>query len=265
MKIKDNSIINIVTNNSFKKFNTDYFVNGIKFFETITTLKESTRMFRLEILKIKKEFNEETNFRRLVFSDKSYNNLKNYQVPTKIRTDVLRSLPNRKDVVQLNKDECFKYIKTDECIKIWFSYYDYSDGTYYSIFIYVDFVQNVYWFDRMNPKTKERMNYDEMIETYYSKFMVAVTYLELTPITLNVVKGGGTFGKNRLVKVKNDTKKDFILVNTNWNIEYHLEDINVRGHWRLQPYGSGRSKYKYIYINPFVRSYTKKTPQKELV
>jgi hypothetical protein len=90
--------------------------------------------------------------------------------------------------------------------------------------------------------------------------------LELTPITYNFIDGKKTYNPNKSEKITNETNKRFIMVNTNWNVEtISLCDIRVRGHWRLQPYGSGRSQYKYIYIQPFEKGITRRLPQKELV
>jgi hypothetical protein len=120
--------------------------------------------------------------------------------------------------------------------------------------------------DDKRSDSNEDMNLDKMIEYFYSKFLVVVTYLELTDVTYDILLGGMSFGTNKQGKVKNDTRNKYILVNTNWNTTIvRLDEFSVRGHYRLQPCGVGRKQYKYIYIQPYTKGGIKRIAQKKLV
>lgn len=211
----------------------------------------------------KREFYKEKGFRTLVFSDKSKENLKDYIVPKEIRFDVLRTLPNRKDIIMIDSSNCFQYIKTEDKLQIY--YYTYILGLTHSFYISVDLKNENVKFDTLHYKSK---GISEDYMDYYSKFLVTVTYLELTPVTLNVVEGGqkkGDIFRNNLIK--NESKFNVIQVNSNWNTKcIRIGTFDVRGHYRLQPYGSiGNKVYKYIFIEPFKKNLFIRTEQKKLV
>lgn len=249
MRINDYSIINVVESKDFVSHHVN-FLNKVKIqdLENIETYEERIM------------FMKETRFRRLVLSEKTEKNLSNYMVPKNIRFDVLRSLPNRIDSVMINKDYLLRYIKTDNSILGMFDYV--IDGNLHNYYFRFDLVDE----KLLVTGNDKQSGYNQFKEVFFNKFMVVVTYLELTPVTLEILEGGRSFGIKKEGKIKNDTNKRFILVNTNWNVEkIDLRDIHVRGHWRLQPYGTGRSKYKYIFIKPYEKGLIHRLPQKELV
>lgn len=253
MKIKDTSLINLVEHSDFINHHISYMELAKKMDSSKTSLyDERTQFFK------------EKNFRKLVLSEKTKNNLINYSVPTEIRFDVLRSLPNRCDSILIDKNNLLRYKKTNDFIIGMFDFYETDGGVHNSCFRF-DLINERTTLTSNRSQTLE-MTTDIFIEKFFSKFMVVVTYLELTPVTLNVIEGGKCFKVSNVEKIKNETKKSIIIVNTNWNTEtISLQDISVRGHWRLQPYGVGRSMFKYIYINPFKKGITKRLSQKELV
>ena len=55
------------------------------------------------------------------------------------------------------------------------------------------------------------------------------------------------------------TQRPYIFVGRNFQVprKYMSGDFEVRGHWRWQPYGLGRSLIKHIFIDPYVKSYDK--------
>jgi len=261
MKINGESIINIVETEDYIKHHVTY-IDMVKLQDTENLWEYEQRI----------KFFEETKWRRLILSDKTKKNLSNYTVPKNIRYNVLRSLPNRTDSIMIDRVTLFRYIKTDTHIFVMFDTDDQSRkklSNYYFSFDLVEESLKLSAGDFEEVKITDdnvKESYKLFTEKFFSLFMVVVTYLELTPTTLDIIEGGRSFGTKRNFKVKNETKKRFIIVNTNWNEEkINLQDIHVRGHWRLQPYGVGRSQYKYIYIQPFEKGIIHRLAQKELV
>ncbi len=240
MRIKEDSLINQIQRKEYVKFHVD--------FQTKAILSE-------------------TNYRKLVFSKKSIDNLVNYVVPKDIRVDVLKILPNRKDIILLDERNCIQYIKTDEHLCVMFHYTVPNDNDFTHMgYFEVNLVTGKLSCDDRVSHTKEQMDKEKLMELYYSKFLVVVTYLELTEVTLNVLQGGGSFGTNKQGKIKNDTRNKYILVNTNWNTTtIRLDEFSVRGHFRLQPCGVGRKNYKYVYIEPYTKGGIKRLAQKKTV
>jgi hypothetical protein len=223
---------------------------------------------RLNFYEERISFFKEKRFRRLILSKKTNENLSNYLVPKEIRYNVLRSLPNRIDSILIDGNNLLRYVKTDELILGMFDMLG-GDGQIYNYFFRMDLVNETLVInsgDDTGSDVDIKKSYGLFMQSFFSKFMVIVTYLELTPVTLDVIEGGRSFGTKKEGKIKNETNKRFILVNTNWNTEkIDLRDIHVRGHWRLQPCGVGRSQYKYIFISPYDKGITRRLSQKELV
>lgn len=221
------------------------------------------------------KFWNETGFRTLLFSKAAKEALQDYLVPKEIRAEVLRTLPNRKDIIQLDEETCFRYTKDPDRVCVCFSWRmeeQAPDGTISSgienLFFSINLQTEVATFDH-SPKYRKTGVYDpdEYVDNYYATFMLAVTYLELTEVSLEVVKpGASSSGTKKEGKVKNESPEGVILVRKNWNIEkINLEGIKVRGHWRLQPYGTGRASYKYIWINAYEKGITIRMAQKEAI
>lgn len=260
MKLNKYSNINVVESNDYIKHHVD-FLNSVK----------TKDIEHIEIYEERISFFKETKWRRLILSEKTKNNLSNYLVPKKIRYDVLRSLPNRIDSIMIDKCTLLRYSKTDTQIMGMFDTEDEKTKQLNNYCFRFDLVNEKVTINSGNglsgfSETELKISYDLFLEEFFSKFMVVVTYLELTPITLEIIEGGRSVGTRRDNKIKNETNKRFILVNTNWNVEkVDLRDIQVRGHWRLQPCGVGRSQFKYIFIQPYDKGITRRLPQKELV
>jgi hypothetical protein len=213
------------------------------------------------IYEIKREFYSiSENFRVLVLSNKTKNNLENYLVPKTIRIDVLKTLPNRSDIIQIDENNVVKYIKNDDVIVVSHDSIIPENGLisfWYMINLKTGFV-------RMDGKND--IGYDDMIKKYYSKFLVLVTYLELTDVTLNVVtpntKRGDIFKGNF---IKNSSNLNVIHVNSNWNtMKIVVGEFGVRSHMRLQRVGKGLCEFKWVFINSFKKNLVIRTPQKQL-
>jgi hypothetical protein len=255
MRIKEDSLINVVQQVGYIKHHVDFLTKAC----IVDPLKE-------DVYKNKIGLFQETNFRKLIFSKKSIENLENYVVPKEVRIDVLRTLPNRNDIIHLDEKNCIQYKKTNELLSVSFHFSKMNDPLIHLYYFEVNLVTGKITTDNKRSDSNEDMNLDKMIEYFYSKFLVVVTYLELTDVTYDILLGGMSFGTNKQGKVKNDTRNKYILVNTNWNTTIvRLDEFSVRGHYRLQPCGIGRKQYKYIYIQPYTKGGIKRIAQKKLV
>ncbi len=268
MKLNDKSLINVLDSKGFKEHHLSWTQKNVEYFFThydkFMEKYGDDNIF--ENFSCKEYFYSQKVTRRLIFSKKSLSNLDNYQVPKEIRVEVLRTLPNRVDLIQLNNDEVVKYVKTDKMVCVTFNIEDNHTNEIKTFFFSINLETGYVSYDNYDYQTNREIEFNEMKEKYYNKFMVVVTYLELTPVTYSIIEGQRSYGTKKEDKVKNETNKRFIMVKTNWNVEtISLFDIHVRGHWRLQPHGVGRSQYKYIYIQPFEKGITRRLSQRELV
>lgn len=211
------------------------------------------------------EFLNEKGYRKLVFSEKSKQLLSDYIIPKEIRMDVLRSIPNRKDLIQVDDDTCIKYKKTDSYL----SFVIYELDRKHGIVIHHHFDADLIKGEVKNIMEKTyftNRDIKPLLEDRYQKFMEVVTFLELTPITLIVVNGGEKKGDVMRGNVlKNETHSSVIQVNTNWNYKMiRVGSFKVRGHFRWQACGKGLSQVKLIYIDMFEKGLMKRLSQKEL-
>lgn len=265
MILSPKSLNNVVLEKDFVNHHVNY-INSIKMrdFSHIAHYELKISFFKLE------------KFRTLVFSKKTKENLINYRVPKDIRYDVLRSLPNRRDSILIDESHCLRYIKTDTEIYGCFDTIETGKTVremgfmIHNYFFHIDLINEKVLIDSGTYNVSETLNqdldsvYQKFLETHFNQFMVVVTYLELTPVTLNIIEAGRSYGTRRDEKYKNATHRNFILVNTNWNVEtISLQNVHVRGHMRLQPYGTGRSLFKFIHIEPYTKGITRRLPQKE--
>jgi len=262
MKIKEESLLTIVNEKNYISHHVGHIMKSM----TIDKVNENVYVSKMKL------FEPNVNWRRLVFSEKSKKNLENYTIPKDIRVEVLRSLPNRNDIILIDEYNCIKYIKTNNELIVSFHYTnkthlnDYGAPVLYMFYFQINLITGKISSDQMDFESNKMVDYEMLIEKFYSRFLVVITYLELTEVTLNVIEGGKSFGTWKSGKIKNETKNRIIMVNTNWNVEtISLNSFSVRGHWRLQPCGVGRSQFKYVYIKPYEKGLIRRLPQKELV
>lgn len=226
-----------------------------------------------------KELMVEGKYRKLVLSDKSYRNLSNYKHPKEIRIAVLRTLPNRQDIIQLNPDKVIKYKKTDTFLSVYITWW--SDNTRTHIegyFFYIDLLTGLSFYNTYDGiiedaefKLEEgvkiisnedligkKLSYEDMVEKYYSQFMVCVTYVELEEVTYDICYSNSKRG--HILKgndLKNESPYNIIQINSNWNrSKLHIGDTyDVMGHYRLAPHGTeGNKYYKYIWIATYEKT-----------
>lgn len=264
MKLNEQSLIFIVDDNEI----------GTRYVRNNQFRFNSTE---LETMNEQKELMNEMGYRKLVFSKESLRRLEDYKVSDDVKVDVLRTLPNRTDLIQLDDDCLFKYKKTDTDIYIMFYTLirDSEGGNLHSRYSKINLLTGETYplIKDWSPNFEklDEMEGSEQLSDYlrdlWKTFMVTITYLELTPVTLNIVNGGqkrGDIMKNNIIK--NQTKHSVIQVNSNWNTKLiRVNSFGVRGHWRLQPHGKGRQEYKWIFIEPYEKGIMRRSPQKELV
>ncbi len=269
MTINEKSICVMISSKDYREHHIDYTQKNI--------LKYGNRLTneQLNLMYGKINFHKESGFRMLVFSETSKNNLNDYSIPNDIKLEVLRSLPNRKDIIQVDKQNCIKYIKTDDRVSVINCYRKTDnfgkqptlDDMIHTHFFTIDLVSGHIGFDNTETYSKtEVTDIETLIQNFYSKFLVVVTYLELTEVKLKVVESILVKNRKSHLDISNTSRYNVIHVNSNWNT--HIININsfgVRGHWRLQPCGVGRSQYKYVYIKPYEKGLIRHLPQKELV
>lgn len=260
MLVNDNSLCVVCNSKGYKDHQVKHTLENMK--------KDPTRV---ELYNNKLMIHKETGFRTLVLSNQTLENLVHYRVSKSIRLDLLRTLPSRKDIIQVNKESCYKYIKTDEVLNVLCLTHNEDPekgfGTY-TFWFCVNLSTGHIYSDSYDYITNERIyTTNEVIEKYLSKFMVILTYLELTEVELKVVyskgKSSNTFSSNTL---KNDSKKPIIHVTSNWNIEKIIVGtFGVRGHMRCIPTDRTKTKYRYVPVKPYSKNLIMKRPQKELV
>jgi hypothetical protein len=260
MKLNSNSLVFEVDTESFKQHHIKYCNERM--------VEESDNEKLINMMRNKIRFFKETGFRKLVFSGSSFNNLEHYKCPTNIQLNVLRSLPNRKDIVMISERECFKYMKTDTELFVTMNYrdkdYKQYDSPTYLVYLYINLVTGKVVHDNFDYKLGKEITHEDILRNVYDLFIVVTTYLELTPITLMIINGGDKRGD--IIRdnfIKNETKSSVIQVNSNWNVKtIRLGGFDVRGHYRLMLVGKGRTRYEYVFIRPYKKGILRRLPQK---
>jgi len=258
MKLNEKTLINIVETNDYILHHTN-FINNIK--------SKDVRNFLTYEKKINL-FKTTPTFRKLILSSNVLDDINNnYFCGSDIRYKVLKTLPNRKDSILINPNTLFRYIKTNDEIVCCFDY-NTKEGSdkLFNFFFFIDLDKEQIVIDDTETLSGNKVSYDTFVEEFFSRFMSVVTYLELIPIDTIILEGNSKYGTKKNNKYVNETKKNFILVRSDWNIgKINLMDISVRGHFKLVPVGVGRSKYEYRWWNPYKLKVKVKRPQKELV
>jgi hypothetical protein len=99
------------------------------------------------------------------------------------------------------------------------------------------------------------------IEEFMYKLMCFFFLTENDEVILNV---GKTHGTKKEGKVLNSLKIPVTIVNSRWNTTVIITGkFGVRGHFRVQPCGSGRKDHKIIFIEPFEKNGYVRNPQKD--
>jgi hypothetical protein len=218
------------------------------------------------------DFFSQNGFRKLVLSKPTVEIIGGLEISKDISIDVLRSLPNRKDTIQVDEISCLKYQKTDDKINFVLvtrgnhSYDGKEAFQFFTKFVHFDLEKGVSLTDQYDSETQNELSDEEILDKYIMYFLRVITFLELTDVNLEFISGTTTKKRIYSNELKNVSKFDVIHVTSKWNTyTFNINPIDVRGHWRLQPYGTGRKLFKYIWIEPFQKGITRRRPQKELV
>jgi hypothetical protein len=260
MKITEQSLCFFVEDPQFVKFH----LNNVH--SEITSINNGDRnLFQIYMFK-ESVLTDKTN-RMLIFSDRSKDNLSEYHVSKNIRFDVLRLLPNRRDIIQVDDITCIKYIKTDNLISVIVLYRDKGKIIpTYTFMFFLDLRTKKVYHDNYDYLKMSEVTYKELVEKYFNMFMVTISYLELTEVTLKVINGRTNTGdKTNGSHIKNLTKNKVIQVNSNWNVRVvRLNSFPVRKHLRLQKCGKGLSEVKPIWIDEYIKGPMRRLSQKEV-
>lgn len=263
MKLNQNSLIFLVNKDNFGDFSE----------------KETKEIYGTEKLVLpdseRELMNDNKGYRMLVLSQKVRYLVNSFIVSNELKFDVLRSLPNRTDLIMIDENFVVKYKKTNEFVDLLF--FNIDEKKEYIKYKYIQF-------DLINEKTfpeideKQLLFYDdndireggdfsEDVILMWKKFLSVITFLELTPTILLIVNGGEKKGDiMRDNFIKNESKSTVIQVNSNWNIKtVRIGGFDVRGHYRLMLVGKGRTRYEYVFIKPYKKGIIRRLPQKVTV
>lgn len=113
-----------------------------------------------------------------------------------------------------------------------------------------------------NTETGELCEHFEHPDSYEIEELVykLMCFFYLAENVEEIISPGKSHGTRKTGKVINEFAFPITVVNSKWNVtSIRTEGFNVRGHFRIQPCGKGRSEYEVIFIDPFVKhGYTRK-------
>ncbi len=181
----------------------------------------------------------------------------------KVNMNWFRDIKEKSGTYIINKTEFFRfYIHPERIIHIaYFKSTTLPDGrpyVHYDIFGI-----------RLNKGDAYMAGVPGQDETAKQKFIKLLLFIELSEIVFKQIKPfqktivdnitGGKY-ENKII---NQTGYNVIFVGTNWNKTIIVSgQFSVSGHIRIQPFGTGRSHYKPIWIEEYQKSgYMKKAPK----
>lgn len=104
-----------------------------------------------------------------------------------------------------------------------------------------------------NVKARETPNIlEDNLKDKVSEWVRILIFLQFSEPILEVLEPNRKYGTNRLNRIKNESKSQYIVVNSKWNtVTVRSDGFRVRGHFRLQPCGQGMKERKLILIDEF--------------
>ena len=164
--------------------------------------------------------------------------------------EVFNQLKEQKVTFIFNDNTLLRMLVTDDVIwfchmKFTFAKGDKNNGQMYWIMFFIK---------RDTGELCEHFKHPDVrqIEEFVYKFLC---FFYLTDNNEEVVKAGKTTGTKKTGKILNDFNFPITLVTSKWNTTViRTEQFGVRGHFRLQPYGTAMQNYKLIFIEPFVKN-----------
>jgi len=117
----------------------------------------------------------------------------------------------------------------------------------------------MFFINRETMELCEHFEHQDVInlEEFVYKFLC---FFYLTENTEEIIPPGRVYGTRKTGKTSNDFRFPLTVVTSKWNItSIRTDSFGVRGHFRVQPCGVGRTNYEIIFIEPFEKSgYTRK-------
>lgn len=109
--------------------------------------------------------------------------------------------------------------------------------------------------------------FDSIFNLEFSTIMQILTFVELGDIEIKTLETGrNNGGKKNADKVTNTSNNTIYVVDSSWNqIIIRTTGFAVRGHYRLQPCGSGMIDRKLIWISAFEKDGYKRTPKASIL
>ena len=201
----------------------------------------------------------EKDIRKLVMTKKCLDLIETLKVDKNVRYDYLKTLPNRTDMIYIDKDVSVVYKKTDNRIVVVYCVNENSfngnkdEITIKQYTIDIDLENRVHFYtDSFTDQHDKQRD-----ESLYMRFVKLISFIELGETTFKIVPPKdkvGNFVKG--TECKNLTKKEFIVVDTNWNeVSIRLDGFPVRSHLRLlKPNGTTRLDYKIVSVRSYLKN-----------
>ncbi len=120
----------------------------------------------------------------------------------------------------------------------------------------------LYYLNRESGELCEHFESDDVrkLEDFVYRFLC---FFYLTDNNEEIIPAGKVYGTRKTGKISNDFKFPITMVTSRWNTTtIRLEKFGVRGHFRLQPVGVGRSRKELIFISPFEKKGYKRSAGK---
>jgi hypothetical protein len=163
---------------------------------------------------------------------------------------VFKDLPHQKVTFIFQDNTLLRMVVADNVI--WFCHLKFKFEAGSNNYGNMNWV--MFYFDRETGALCEHFNSPDVIkmeETIY-KFLC---FFYLTENKEEIIAPGKVHGTRKTGKISNDLPFPITLVNSKWNTTViRTESFGVRGHFRVQPCGKGRSNYEIIFIQPFAKT-----------
>lgn len=96
---------------------------------------------------------------------------------------------------------------------------------------------------------------NDHLKEVVEQWVKMLVFIQFSDPKIEILQAGRKYGKNRFEKIKNESKNNYIVVNSKWNTTVlRTEGFKVSTHFRLQPCGKGMKDRKLILIDEFEKS-----------
>ena len=209
---------------------------------------------------------EGSNNKNLVVSEKAKKLIEGIQIdPAKMSLKIFAEISNKKRTFLLGKERFYRFMVEDDEIfcallqtrpvehgNVKIDYFLFPINTKKG-YIDVDFEQ-------LGTQSIEQF-YEDII--YFFQLLVFTELAETEIVELQPTQKIGT---RKSGKVFNDSNKNIIVVDANWNKYVIMSgEFQVRSHFRWQPCGTNRQSTKLVFIEEFKKKGYSRKPTKELV